>query len=280
MKINFLLLLLLFFGRENRTNFIYTSDGIKMYYEKQGSGDLALILVHGWSANSIAWVEQMDYFKKDYQVIVPDLPGFGKSGTERKDWTMEQYGDDIATLANKLKLDQIVLVGWSMGGPVVLEVAKKLRTKIKVIILVDILQQLTNPFDSVAITDYNLTYAANFNNYQYILNYYKGDHVLTKRYLSLMPPGNKMPGHWKKSWLNLHQWMDRKVKEGVKAIQAPIRAINADETETNTAEWKQFARDFEVTVFENSNHFLVWQYPEKFNNNICDIIKKSNHEKR
>ena len=82
-----------------------------------------------------------------------------------------------------------------------------------------------------------------------------------------------MPENWKESWKHLSLWMEKGSKTCIAEITVPIRAINSDEIETNIAEWRKYARDFDVTVFENSGHFLSWQYPKKFNESLEKIIK-------
>ncbi len=52
-----------------------------------------------------------------------DLPGFGESGMYREEWTIEKYGEDVNALIKQLNLSNVVLVGHSMGGNVVLESA-------------------------------------------------------------------------------------------------------------------------------------------------------------
>jgi len=52
-----------------------------------------------------------------------DLPGFGQSGKTRANWTIEEFGKDVNTLIDQLELKNVILVGHSMGGDVVLEAA-------------------------------------------------------------------------------------------------------------------------------------------------------------
>lgn len=54
-----------------------------------------------------------------------DLPGHGKSGKNKKTWTIQELGDDVCVMIKKLNLKNIILIGHSMGGDVILEVAVK-----------------------------------------------------------------------------------------------------------------------------------------------------------
>ena len=94
-------------------------------YFEQGEGDTTLFFVHGWCINKGYWKSQMDYFKERYKVIAIDLPGFGGSTATRSDWTIEQYSEDVIGILDKLNLTNVVLVGHSMAGEIVLEAALK-----------------------------------------------------------------------------------------------------------------------------------------------------------
>lgn len=94
---------------------------LKIAYLDEGEGNITLLLVHGSFIDKSYWAAQVEYFKKEYRVIAVDLPGHGHSGNKRSTWNMQEYGRDICFLINKLKLQNVVLIGHSMGGDVILE---------------------------------------------------------------------------------------------------------------------------------------------------------------
>ena len=100
-------------------------DGVKLSFDDLGEGDTTLFLVHGWAINKEYWQHQVTYFSKNYRVVVIDLPGFGESGTNRSNWSVENYAADISAVIHKLKLRNVILVGHSMSGVIVLEAALK-----------------------------------------------------------------------------------------------------------------------------------------------------------
>ena len=95
-------------------------DGIPISYRVHGNGSPALIFIHGWSCDQSYWDKQVPYFARKYKVVKIDLVGHGDSGLGRKNWTIIAFAEDVAAVVNKLDLDQCVLVGHSMGGPVIL----------------------------------------------------------------------------------------------------------------------------------------------------------------
>ena len=77
-------------------NLIKTSDGVDLYYESHGSGEPTLVFIPSWPCDATTWDDQISYFKDKFHVVVVDLPGFGWSGSNRNNWDIDRYGDDIA----------------------------------------------------------------------------------------------------------------------------------------------------------------------------------------
>lgn len=93
-------------------------DNAIINYNFTGSGDTTLLFVHGSYIDQTYWKQQVDYFSKNYKVVTFDLPGHGKSGTERKHWSVQGFADDVITVIRELELKNVVLIGHSMGGDI------------------------------------------------------------------------------------------------------------------------------------------------------------------
>ena len=100
-------------------------DGVDIHYEAMGSGSPTLVFIHGWNCDRHYWSGQLSYFAEQHQVVAIDLAGHGESGLQRTEWTIGQFGADVASVADQLALDDVILVGHSMGGPVALEAARR-----------------------------------------------------------------------------------------------------------------------------------------------------------
>lgn len=90
-------------------------NGANIYYEEYGKGE-PIFLIHGNSANIMTMGNQIDYFKTDYRVISADSRGHGNSELKTDSLTYIQIADDLAKLAEHLKLDSYSVIGWSDGG--------------------------------------------------------------------------------------------------------------------------------------------------------------------
>jgi pimeloyl-ACP methyl ester carboxylesterase len=100
-----------------------------IFAEDIGSGT-PLVLVHGFLGSSDMWSPQIDFFKNDFRVIVPALPGFGKSNEINSCDSIECMARAILNLLEKKEIKNFNLLGHSMGGMIVQEIAKTARDKI------------------------------------------------------------------------------------------------------------------------------------------------------
>ena len=117
-------------------------DGVSISFDNEGKGETTIILVHGWSNTRSIWDAQVSHFSEKYQVIAVDLPGFGESGNNRSEWTISAYGEDISTIIQQLNLNRVVLVGFSLGAPIVVEAANKVPDQVIGVVLVDDLHEV------------------------------------------------------------------------------------------------------------------------------------------
>jgi pimeloyl-ACP methyl ester carboxylesterase len=100
-----------------------------IFAEDTGSGT-PLVLVHGFLGSSDMWGPQIKFFKDDFRVIAPALPGFGKSSTINSCDSIECMAKAILNLLEKKQIKNFNLLGHSMGGMIVQEIAKIAGEKI------------------------------------------------------------------------------------------------------------------------------------------------------
>jgi pimeloyl-ACP methyl ester carboxylesterase len=93
----------------------FTSKGYSLYYESIGEGP-PLVLIPPPALGTSAFIQQKESLKQNFQVITFDPLGNARSSGARKNYSIEDWTDDILTLANHLKLDKIIPCGYSLGG--------------------------------------------------------------------------------------------------------------------------------------------------------------------
>lgn len=87
-------------------------------YIDEGEGDQTILLVHGLASNAGFWRYNIDALAKNNRVIAIDLPGYGKSDKGDYAYGMTYYADQVAHFIKELELENVVLVGHSMGGQI------------------------------------------------------------------------------------------------------------------------------------------------------------------
>lgn len=110
---------------------------VEINYFHQGKGDTTLLFIHGWCIDAAYWKNQVEYFSENYNVYAIDLPGFGKSKAERVNWTVEEYANDVSAFIDKMNLKNVVIIGHSMAGEIMLQTALTNNPKIIAIVGVD-----------------------------------------------------------------------------------------------------------------------------------------------
>ena len=100
-----------------------------IFAEDVGSGT-PLVLVHGFLGSSDMWAPQIEFFKDDFRVIAPALPGFGESSAINSCDSIECMAKAILNLLEKKEIKNFNLLGHSMGGMIVQEIAKIAGEKI------------------------------------------------------------------------------------------------------------------------------------------------------
>ncbi len=116
---------------------VKSADGSTLSYGVKGAGDTTIVFVHCWTCNHSFWKQQIDYFANKHRVVWLDLAGHGASSSNRKEYTMSAFGQDVAAVVNAVGADKIILVGHSMGGPVSIEAANLLGDKVIGVVGVD-----------------------------------------------------------------------------------------------------------------------------------------------
>lgn len=100
-----------------------TVNGVRIAYHRRGRGR-PLLLVHGFPLDHSVWEELAALLEDDFDLILPDLRGFGASSDPREGDRIEQYAGDLLAILNHLRVERALVAGHSMGGYVALALAR------------------------------------------------------------------------------------------------------------------------------------------------------------
>ncbi len=248
------------------------ADGTQIAYSQQGSGETALVFIHGWSCDRTYWQHQFEAFAGSFHVVAVDLAGHGDSGSDRSSWTLQALGDDVRAVVEELGLERVVLIGHSMGGPVALEAAARLPGKVLGVVGVDALHDADLKFDPAQWQGLLAAYRADF----------KGtcDRFVRSMFLEGADPqqvadiAQDMCAASPEVAISLLSiFPDYDLRAALEAAGAPIHSINAASLPTNIEGNRRFASSFNATIMEGVGHFLMMETPVAFNAHLREVIE-------
>ena len=259
-----------------------TSDYVHIDYRVWGQGEPAVILIHGWACDSNYWRAQIDALKARYTVIAVNLAGHGASEANRKDWTMSNYGGDVAAVARKIPNHRIVLVGHSMGADVALEAARQIGNRVIGIIAVDSLKSIGEPpmtqkeIDAKVAPFQKSFIEATRDHVTHSMFQKDADPAFVQKVaydMSLEPPNIAIA--------SLQSLWAMDFNTVLPDIHVPVYAINSDLTPTDEARIRKTLPGFKADVLDHTGHFLMMEVPQRFNpvllKDIDALVQQAQH---
>jgi pimeloyl-ACP methyl ester carboxylesterase len=252
------------------SGFASAKDGTSIFYTTSGKGRTALVFVHGWTCDHTYWRKQLDHFAQNYQVVALDLAGHGKSGSNRKAYTMKRFGDDVAAVMETLKLNHVVLIGHSMGGPTIVEAARQMPEKVIGLVGVDTFQDLEQHLTAEQIDKMLQPVRADYTGaVRYIVRttmFVPGsDSLLAEQITTHMSSARPEIGI--DAVRNLFEW---KGEEAFNALSIPKWTINSDYQKTNTEVAAKYG--LKVELMSGVGHFVMLEDAQTFNKLLSGII--------
>ncbi|MGB2907350.1 MAG: alpha/beta hydrolase [Candidatus Aminicenantaceae bacterium] len=260
-------------GKAGGKDLAFSEDGVPIYYESQGQGDFTLVFVHGWCTDMSYWEAQIPSFRVYYQVVTLDLAGHGRSGKDRDVWSMEAFGQDVAAVVRKLDLNHVILIGHSLGGPVVLEAARLLPDRVIGLLGADTFSDIyMRPYSDEQIESVLEPFRTDFQEgmRRYVLeNYFRftSSGKLKKRIILDMA---KVEADMAVG--TLEQLLRYDAAETLQQLVLPIRSINADRPLVYFRVMRNNTENFTNRFLNNVGHFLMIEDPQTFNRVLSEFL--------
>ncbi|MGH8133450.1 MAG: alpha/beta fold hydrolase [Steroidobacteraceae bacterium] len=251
---------------DNGPRIAMSNDNVHLEYRVYGSGDPAVILVHGWGGNADYWHAQLDALQARYTVVALNLAGHGASGGNRSDWSIANYGADVAAVARQIPNPHLILVGHSMGATVALAAAPLIGTRVIGVIAVDALRSVGLPPMSrreieARVAPFRTDFIGETRKLVSTSLFEPGaDPALVQKVaydMSLRSPAIEIP--------SLQGLLALDFATLLPGVHVPVYAINSDLAPTDAERIRKSLPGFTLDVVPHSGHFLMLEAPQRFN---------------
>ncbi len=250
-------------------------DDIRVHYLDQGKGNQAIIFVHGWTCNAGFWKSQTSYFGDKTRVIAIDLPGHGESDKPKTSYTMDLFARSIEAVMRDSGVAKAVLVGHSMGTPVIRQFYRRYPEKTIALVIVD--GAVRTMFPDKAAAD---KFADQLRSPDY-------QKTATQMVSFMVQPMRDpaMKEQVKTSMLSTPQYVAVSAMEGMMdptiwsddKINVPTLAVMAKQPAW-TKEYEDYANNLipnlDFKVWDGVSHFLMMDKPDEFNSTLSSFLVK------
>lgn len=115
-----------------------TVDGRHIHSSEIGTGPQTVMLVHGWTCDATIWAEQAPVLATKYRVLMLDLPGHGRSDSpQHGQFSLDLFARAVEAVRSEAQADRVVLVGHSMGTPVINRYAQLYPQHTKALVFIE-----------------------------------------------------------------------------------------------------------------------------------------------
>ena len=247
-------------------------DGVEIQSKSSGSGP-TIVFVHGWTCDSSSWDGQVSEFAKDHRVVTLDLPGHGRSGSPADGkLSMDLFARAVEAVRAEAGADRIVLVGHSMGAPVIRQYAHLFPERVAGLVAVD------GPLDMRAFNDLPAGFPPPLTGPEGLearegmirsMFIAETPAALQDKILKMMlaAPEATAVGAMNAMFDPAIRWTD--------VTRAPALSVYAGTAQVpNAATTKELYPNHEATQLAGTGHFLMMEKPAEFNRLLAGFLDK------
>ncbi|MDW8157925.1 MAG: alpha/beta fold hydrolase [Bacteroidia bacterium] len=248
---------------------------MSLYYEVHGAGP-AILLIHGYMFSGQMYHPLLDYWQHHFQLIIPDLRGYGRSINLPGPYTIEQSVQDVLAIMDSLGLSHFFVVGYSKGGLVAQQLATHYPYRVKALVLactfshkpLSVTERLQKRFITTALSNITTQTMVKLLNKELVEALGKIDPSTLRWY-------KKMIVHNRKDVLLIgaHEIFKFDSRKHLKNIKVPTLVIGASDDIIVPIHHAYFlAREIpgaQIKVFSNAGHAVVHTHKDL----MAEVIK-------
>ncbi len=249
-------------------------DGVRVAYQESGKGKEAIIFVHGWTSNRDFWAGQTNGYFGQHTIAI-DLPGHGKSDKPKVNYSIEYFAKSVQAVMKKTGVKKAVLVGHSMGTPIIRQFYRLYPEQVMALVIVD---GALRPFAPKAVIDQFMAPLK--------ADYKANSPAFVERLIGSLNNEN-LKNQIRKSTNATPDYVALSAMEGMgdeslfakDKIDVPVLAILAEESFGQQKDLKEFLGsmipNLDFRMWQGVGHFLMMEKPQEFNQSLRFFINKN-----
>jgi pimeloyl-ACP methyl ester carboxylesterase len=256
-----------------------TVDGLKIHSAKTGTGPKTVILVHGWTCDDTTWTEQVPALAKQYRVVTLDLPGHGKSDSPKDGkFSMDLFARAIEAVRAEVNADRVIVVGHSMGSPVVIRYAQLYPEHTVALVLVDgLVPALQYPNANVGARpkrSVGMAGPAGRGNREVMIRSFFSVSTTPAMQTKIM---NMMLGAPEATAVGAMDATDDPITPADFVLKVPTLGLYAGRPLASKLALQPHFPNLEYTQIPDTGHFLMLEKPEEFNRLLLAFLAKQQY---
>jgi 3-oxoadipate enol-lactonase len=258
------------------------SNGRSIYYERCGNGP-AVLFLHGAGSNAATWWQQLPAFSTGYTCVTMDIRCFGRSVAPTDEFTLPLFVADVLAVLDQEALEQVVIVGQSLGGMIGLQVALRHPARVAGFVACDTSLAVDHPVlvDSVA-RRFQSVSAVSIEQRSLGAWFLAQRPDLAGLYAQINhfnPSAHTIPAEqWREALLKLNQPQNLTATSDLRRLSCPTLFLVGAEDPIVPAsamhDLSALVKGSEVIVIEQAAHSAYFEQPAEFNRCVLDFLSR------
>jgi pimeloyl-ACP methyl ester carboxylesterase len=247
-------------------------EGIKVHYESYGSGDEALVFIHGWTCDLTFWRSQEPVYSTHRSLLI-DLPGHGESDKPKTAYPREFFARALDAVLTDAQVDRVVLIGHSLGAGIAYTFLRLYPEKVKSLVVVDAyVSRPTSPPAAAAALSYYRQKARSLSGPRGTNNFVRQvDAMFSNR----TPPA--LREEIRAKMLATPEYVrvaavaslsKLPAADSAESFAIPALAVLSRVPAARAVQMRSIFPKLQIERWENYGHFLMMEDPEQFNRTL------------
>lgn len=239
-----------------------------LFIDDAGVGDTPVIFVHSFAGSTQHWQEQLTALRKTRRAIAFDLRAHGASPAARdKNYSVEAFASDIATVADSLGLSQFILVGQNLGADAAIAYASKFPGKVRGLLLMGV------PIKTTATRVTKIMDMLESEKYDTLMNAYLAYLLTNAKPATQTMLQDGLLKLTKNGVLKMvRAGLNFDPVPGLRKYTGPVMMLSSDEDQAQST-WQQLFPKMEFKRITGTSHWMQIDKPTEFNTILQKFLK-------